>query len=63
MGKEGLSTALTNAVEKAKNDGFDQRGPVQFYIDMYILFGTEFQTDPQYAWVKELLDNHTHLGS
>ncbi|CDL82813.1 hypothetical protein [Xenorhabdus szentirmaii] len=62
LGKEGLRTALTDAVEKAKNDGFDQRGPVQFYIDMYILFGTEFQTDPQYTWIKTILDNHTQLG-
>ncbi|CDM88585.1 hypothetical protein [Xenorhabdus bovienii] len=62
LGKEGLKTVLTDAIEKTKNAGFDQRGPVQFYIDMLILFGAGFQTDPPYSWVKELLDNHTHLG-
>ncbi|WP_323860689.1 hypothetical protein [Xenorhabdus szentirmaii] len=62
LGKEGLRTALTDAVEKAKNDGFDQRGAVQLYIDMLILFGSEFLTDPQYFWIKEILDNHPHLG-
>ncbi|WP_338803406.1 hypothetical protein WDV76_14715 [Xenorhabdus griffiniae] len=62
LGKDGLRSALKNAVEKAKNEGFDQRGAVQFYIDMFILFGTEFQTDPQYAWIKAIFDNHSHLG-
>ncbi|PHM39618.1 hypothetical protein Xmau_02624 [Xenorhabdus mauleonii] len=62
LGKEGLKAALTDAVEKAKNDGFDQRGAVQFYIDMLILFGSEFQTDPQYFWIRKILDNHPHLG-
>ncbi|PHM49282.1 hypothetical protein [Xenorhabdus miraniensis] len=62
LGKDGLRTALENAVEKAKSDGFDQRGAVQLYIDMFILFGTEFQTDPQYTWIKTILDNHSHLG-
>ncbi|WP_275360824.1 hypothetical protein [Xenorhabdus bovienii] len=62
LGKDELRKALKDAVEKAKNDGFDQRGAVQFYIDMLILFGTEFQTDPQYTWIKTNLDNHSHLG-
>ncbi|WP_323852449.1 hypothetical protein [Xenorhabdus szentirmaii] len=62
LGKEGLIKSLEDAVEKAKNDGFDQRGAVQLYIDMLILFGEEFQTDPQYSWIKETLDNHAHLG-
>ncbi|WP_338803059.1 hypothetical protein WDV76_11725 [Xenorhabdus griffiniae] len=61
-GKDALRTTLEDAVEKAKNEGFDQRGAVQFYIDLLILFGTEFQTDPQYAWIKTILDNHSHLG-
>ncbi|WP_274719998.1 hypothetical protein [Xenorhabdus bovienii] len=62
LGKDELRKALKDAVEKTKNDGFDQRGAVQFYIDMLILFGTEFQTDPQYTWIKTILDNHSHLG-
>ncbi|PHM22082.1 hypothetical protein [Xenorhabdus ehlersii] len=62
LGEDKLRTALENAIEKSKNDGFDQRGTVQFYIDMLILFGTEFQTDPQYVWIKTILDNHSCLG-
>ncbi|WP_275365035.1 hypothetical protein [Xenorhabdus bovienii] len=61
LGEDELRTALEKAVEKAKNDGFDQRGAVQFYIDILILFGTEFQTDPQYSWIKTILDSHFHL--
>ncbi|MBC8954052.1 hypothetical protein [Xenorhabdus sp. PB62.4] len=62
LGKEGLRTVLTDAIEKTKNDGFDQRGPVQLYIDMLILFGAEFQTDSQYSWIKTILDNYANLG-
>ncbi|MBC8951484.1 hypothetical protein [Xenorhabdus sp. PB62.4] len=62
LGKDGSRKALEDAVEKAKNEGFDQRGAVQFYIDLLILFGTEFQTDPQYTWIKTILDNHSYLG-
>ncbi|MDR0218921.1 MAG: hypothetical protein LBI71_08580 [Enterobacteriaceae bacterium] len=61
-GQNGLKEALKIAVEKAKNKGFDQRGPVQFYIDLQILFGTEFQTDPQYSWIKTILDNNVNIG-
>ncbi|OKO98668.1 hypothetical protein [Xenorhabdus eapokensis] len=62
LGKDGLRSALKNAVEAAKNEGFDQRGAIQFYIDMLILFGAKFQTDPQYTWIKTILDNNSHLG-
>jgi hypothetical protein len=62
LGKDGLESALKNAVEKAKDEGFDQRGPTQLYIDLIILFGTEFHTDSQYSWIKTILDNNANIG-
>ncbi|WP_228005956.1 hypothetical protein [Xenorhabdus sp. BG5] len=62
LGKDGLKLALKNAIEKAKNEGFDQRGPVQIYTDLLILFGTDFHTDPQYAWIKIILNNNSNIG-
>lgn len=35
--------------------GFDLRGPVRLYLEMMLLFGSYFDTDPQYPWATEIL--------
>lgn len=50
-----LHDAVRFAMAQAKTQGFDQRGPVQSFIDMMILFGAGFCQDPQYPWIAQLL--------
>ena len=55
MGSQNLYQALRQSVDKAKNTGFTQKDTVQFYIDLQITFGWEFDNDPQYSWIKKIL--------
>lgn len=52
---EQLERAVRHGIILARAEGFDQRGPVRFYIDLMIVFGAGFSTDPQYPWIAEFL--------
>ncbi len=62
MGEEKLRQTIQQCIEKAKQSGFTQRGPIWFYAEMFIIFGWEFETDPQYPWIKETLQRNQHLS-
>lgn len=64
VGKERLKNILRALAEQAKVFGFDQRGPVRFYMDMVWAFGWECEHDPQYPWIMETrkkFDNEPQL--
>jgi hypothetical protein len=42
-------------IEQAKKYGFTNRGPVRFYLELMFMFGSYFDTDPQYPWVQAVL--------
>jgi hypothetical protein len=42
-------------IEQATQYGFTNRGPVRFYIELMFMFGSYFDTDPQYPWVRAVL--------
>jgi hypothetical protein len=52
---EGLVRAVQVGIKKAERHGFTRRGPVRFYLEMMMLFGSEYDTDPQYPWAAEIL--------
>ena len=52
---EQLERAVRAGIERARADGFDERGPVRFYIDLMIVFGAGFSRDPQYPWIAKIL--------
>lgn len=56
-----LRKVLADCIEKAEQIGFTQRGPVKFYLDMLIVYGVGFETDPQYPWVRDILEKTAHL--
>lgn len=62
MGIENLKQVLRQSVNKANEQGFTQRGPVKFYIDLLIAFGYDFDTDPQYYWIQNILRKNEHLS-
>lgn len=59
IGEEQVRIVVRQAVDSAKNYHFINRGPVELYIDMSFLFGSAFDTDPQYAWAGKLLNDNT----
>jgi hypothetical protein len=44
-------------IEQAKQYGFTNRGPVRFYLELMFMFGSYFDTDPQYPWARAVLKN------
>jgi len=52
--------AIRFGIKQAEKYGFTNRGPVRFYIEMMFLFGSFFDTDPQYPWIAEVLNDLEH---
>jgi|ERR1700687_744965 len=47
--------AIKLGIERARAYGFTSRGPVRFYLELMLKFGSYFDTDPQYSWAREVL--------
>jgi hypothetical protein len=54
MSEAGLRQVVRAGTERAGAYGFTNRGPVRFFIELMIMFGYEFDTDPMLAWAKGL---------
>lgn len=59
LNDEQLEVAVREGIKRAEKHGFDLQGPVRFYVEMMIAFGSGFDTDSQYPWAKEALDTDT----
>lgn len=55
VGEGQLHKATRLGIERAASYGFTYRGPVRLYLELMLLFGSHFDTDPQYPWVGEIL--------
>jgi hypothetical protein len=55
LGEEGVRRVIRLGFARAAEHGFTNRGPLQFYIDLMFMFGSDFDTDPQMAWAAEIL--------
>ena len=55
IGVSQLREALRQAFGGAARFGFTYRGPIRLYVEMMFLYGSHFDTDPQYPWATEIL--------
>jgi hypothetical protein len=55
VGEEQMRQAIQFGRGRAESYGFTFRGPVRLYLDLMLLFGSHFDTDPQYPWAAEIL--------
>jgi hypothetical protein len=46
-------------IQQAQKYGFTNRGPVRFYIELMFMFGSYFDTDPQYPWAIAVLNDRS----
>ena len=53
--ENGLREAIRLGMARAGGYGFTFRGPVRFYLELMLLFGSHFDTDPQYPWAAAIL--------
>jgi len=55
VGDEQMRKAIRLGMERAGTWGLTLRGPVRLYLDLMLLFGSHFDSDPQYPWAGEIL--------
>ncbi len=56
-GEQQMRKAVRLGMERAGAYGLDLRGPVRLYLELMLLFGSAFDTDPQYPWAAEILND------
>lgn len=62
VGEASVRRVVGTGIERAKEYGLTNRGPVRFFIECMFMFGSDFDTDPQYPWNGEILNDPNLLG-
>jgi hypothetical protein len=57
LSDEQLLAAVRYGIARAEKNGFDMRGPVRLWLENALVFGSDFDTDPQYPWAAEIIGN------
>ncbi|MCP3882969.1 MAG: hypothetical protein GY701_31915 [Sulfitobacter sp.] len=55
LGAERVRAVVHDGISHAADYGFTNRGPARLYLEMMLLFGSGYVTDPQYPWAAEIL--------
>jgi len=53
--EEQMRKVIRFGMNHADVYGFNFKGPVRLYLELMMLFGSHFGTDPQYPWANEIL--------
>lgn len=53
--EDQLRVVIRFGIKQADEYGFNFRGPIRLYLELMLLFGSHFDTDPQYPWAKTIL--------
>jgi len=56
-GEPAVRQVIRMGIENGGKYGFTNRGPLRFYIELMFMFGSYFDTDPQYPWVNAVLND------
>lgn len=56
LGEPQVRVVIRRGIETTRGYGLTNRGPVRLYIELMFLLGSGFGADPQYPWVKPILD-------
>jgi hypothetical protein len=57
IGEPGVRKVVKLGIDRAGNYDFTNKGPVRFYLELMFMLGSDFDTDPQYPWVAEILND------
>lgn len=60
LGEMQMREAISFGVAQAGFYGFTQRGPVRTYLEMMLIFGSHFDSDPQYPWAEQILRDRSN---
>jgi len=53
----GVREVIRLGIDRSEKYSLTNRGPVRFYIELMFMFGSDFDTDPQYPWAGEILND------
>ena len=56
-GENGVHEAVQLGLKRSQAYGFLDEPQVRFYIDLMLVLGSDFDTDPQYPWASETLQD------
>ena len=59
MGEPAIRSLAKEGLSRANGYGFTKRGPVRLFTEMLILLGYRFDTDPQYPWAAQILNEQS----
>jgi TPR repeat protein len=57
LGDAQLRMAVRQAMIRAEGYGFTCRGPIRSYVELIFLFGSDFDSDPQYPGLRRILQS------
>lgn len=60
--EEQMRLVIRFGTKKAEDYRFTLRGPTRLYLELMLLFGSHFDTDPQYPWAGEILKDRYSIG-
>ncbi len=60
IGDEQVHLAVRSGIGQSYKYGFTNRGPIRLVIELKLLFGSAFDTDPQYPWASRVLAAQGH---
>lgn len=53
--EDHMREVIRFGIGRARDYRLTLRGPIRLYLEMMLLFGSHFDTDPQYPWAGEIL--------
>ncbi len=56
-GEPGVRTTIQTGIQRAHGYGLSFRGPVRLYLELMMMLGSAFDTDPQYPWASQVLQD------
>ncbi|MFH0727541.1 MAG: hypothetical protein V2B19_14525 [Pseudomonadota bacterium] len=59
VGAEGIRETVRRGMERARTYGFTNRGPSRFFVELMVMFGSQFDTDPLLPWAEGVLNNES----
>ena len=60
--EDQMREAARVGIRHARSYGFELRGPIRLYLELMLLFGSHFDTDPQYPWAAAILSDERSVS-
>lgn len=61
LDEQQLNSAVEQAMQRAAQCAFTYRGPIRLYVEMMLLFGSDFHNDPQYPQFQAYLHFNSNV--